>query len=71
MGTIGVPELMVMLLTSLVTGLLFLLPAWKILNKAGFTPFWSLLVLLPLANLVLLYFVAFARWPALGSREGT
>jgi len=44
---------------------LILPPFWKIFAKAGFSPWLSLLVLIPLANLVVLYIVAFSRWPAL------
>ena len=43
-------------------------PFWKIFAKAGFSPWLSLLVLIPLANLVVLYIVAFSRWPALPDR---
>ncbi len=40
-----------------------LLPFWRITTKAGYSGFWSLLMLIPLANIVFLYFLAFARWP--------
>lgn len=40
-----------------------LLPFWRITQKAGFSGFWSLLLLVPLVNLLFLYFLAFARWP--------
>lgn len=48
--------LMVVLLT---------LPMWKITTKAGFPGALSLLILIPVANIVFLYVLAFAEWPAL------
>jgi hypothetical protein len=39
-------------------------PTWRICRKAGFPGAISLLCLIPLANLFLLYFLAFAEWPA-------
>ncbi|MES1945343.1 hypothetical protein PC39_14547 [Salinisphaera sp. PC39] len=39
-------------------------PFWQIFSKAGFSGWLSLLMLIPLANLVVLYIVAFAEWPA-------
>jgi hypothetical protein len=48
----------------LVVAALVILPAWRICFKVGY-PGWlaSLLFLLPIANLVLLHFLAFAEWP--------
>jgi hypothetical protein len=47
-------------------GILFsiivLIPYWFIFKKAGFSPFLALLMFLPLINIVMLYFLAFARW---------
>ena len=44
---------------------LVLPPFWTIFTKAGFSPWLALLMLVPLVNLVVLYMVAFSRWPAL------
>ena len=41
------------------------LPFWMICSKAGFPGWISLAVLVPVLNLVLLFFLAFADWPAL------
>lgn len=43
--------------------LLFVLPFWKIFSKAGFRPQWSLIMLVPLLNIGLLFYLAFAEWP--------
>lgn len=47
-------------------------PFWMICSKAGFPGWISLAILIPMLNLVLLFFLAFAEWPALqgpGKRE--
>ena len=42
---------------------IFLIPAWFICKKAGFSPWLSLLCLIPtLGTLVLLYVLAFSEW---------
>ena len=56
-------------LIRIVAGLLFLiflplliLPYWKIFSKAGFSGALSLLMVVPLVNLAVLYYVAFSKW---------
>lgn len=44
---------------------LLILPLWKITSKAGFPGALSFLILIPVANIVFLYVLAFAEWPAL------
>jgi hypothetical protein len=41
---------------------IILIPFWFICKKAGFSPWLTLLNILPLGNLVLLYVLAFAEW---------
>jgi hypothetical protein len=41
---------------------------WRIRSKAGFPGALGLLIVIPLANLLLLFFLAFAEWPADGKR---
>jgi uncharacterized membrane protein YhaH (DUF805 family) len=49
-----------------VTIAIFMVPCWFILKKAGFSPWLSLLCLVPsLGTLVLLYILAFADWKVL------
>jgi hypothetical protein len=50
-------------LMYIVFAVLVVIPFWKIFDKAGFPAALSLIMLIPIANLVALYFVAFARWP--------
>lgn len=44
---------------------LIVIPFWQICRKAGYSGFWSLLMLVPLANIIFVYVLAFANWPAL------
>jgi hypothetical protein len=37
-------------------------PYWMIFKKAGFSPWLALLILVPIANLLVLYIVAFSAW---------
>jgi len=46
-------------------GLLVVIPLWFIFTKAGFSGWWSLLMLVPGLNIVVLYVLAFADWPML------
>ena len=41
---------------------LIVVPYWKIFSKAGFSGALSLLMLVPLPNIVVLYYVAFSDW---------
>ena len=41
---------------------LLIVPYWQILKKARFPPVLSLLIVVPLCNLLLLYYVAFTKW---------
>jgi hypothetical protein len=43
--------------------LVFMVPVWKIVSKAGYSGAWSLLALIPLLNIIMLWVFAFARWP--------
>lgn len=41
---------------------ILVLPYWFIWKKAGFSPWLSLLMFIPLVNLVMLYVLAFSQW---------
>jgi hypothetical protein len=64
-GSIGVPELVVILLIAVVPLALVAWPAGRICQRIGFSPWLGLVAVIPIANLVLLWFVALANWPAL------
>ena len=44
-----------------------ILPFWFIFSKAGYSKWLSLLMVVPLVNVILLYFLAFSQWPSLGN----
>jgi hypothetical protein len=46
----------------LIFAVIGLVPYWKIFSKAGFSGWLSILMLVPLVNLVVLYLVAFSNW---------
>jgi hypothetical protein len=43
---------------------LWIFPMWRIIGKAGYPPALSLLAVFPAVGLILLWWLAFARWPA-------
>ncbi len=61
MNGLGIAEIIVILFI----GVIFILPFWKIFTKAGFPGWLSLLLVLPIANIIILFYIAFAEWPAL------
>jgi len=40
-------------------------PFWFIFKKAGYPPWLGLLMVVPIANIAMLYFLAFSDWPGL------
>ena len=52
-------------LHMLVLGVILIIPFWQLFSKAGYSGWWSLLMIVPLANLIALYVLAFANWPVL------
>jgi type VI protein secretion system component VasK len=65
MGSIGLPEIMLILgIWVACMILIVLIPYWKIFGKAGFSPALSLLMVIPLVNIAMLYYLAFSDWPS-------
>jgi uncharacterized membrane protein YhaH (DUF805 family) len=56
------------ILIVIVVLVLYFLPIVKILQKAGYSGWWCLIVLVPLVNIIMFYVFAFADWPALRGR---
>jgi hypothetical protein len=54
-----------MFLWFIIVALIMIIPFWKIFQKAGFNPALAILMLIPIVNLVMIFFLAFAEWPAL------
>ncbi len=44
---------------------LVVVPYWKIWSRTGHSGAWGLLMLIPLANIISLWVLAFKDWPAL------
>jgi len=71
MGPIGVPELIIIFMIVAMGGLLLVLPAARICRRIGFSPWLGIFAAFPIANVVLLWVVAFAPWPGpLPSQRG-
>ena len=50
-------------LVGLIGFLAFVIPAVKILRKAGYSGWWLLTAFVPFLNVIMLWIFAFARWP--------
>lgn len=59
LGSLGLPELIVVLVIAAV----FVVPWWRIFKRSGNSPALSLLMFVPLVNLGLFLWFAFAEWP--------
>ena len=64
----GPLELLIVAVMFALTVVVTVVPFWMICTKAGFPGWYSLAVLLPVLNVVLLFYLAFAEWPALSRR---
>ncbi len=51
-----------MMFFGLVATVVSIIPYWFIFKKAGFSPWLTVLMFVPLANLIILYVVAFSEW---------
>jgi hypothetical protein len=61
---LGLPELLIILMITIILPLAVVWPAMRICRRAGFSQWLGLLIVVPLANILLLWFVAFSPWPA-------
>ena len=57
------------LLIVIVILILYFVPIVKILQKAGYSGWWCLIVFVPLVNVVMFYVFAFANWPVLRDKR--
>lgn len=56
-------------LWMLVIALVVVIPAWRICQRTGYPGWLGVLILIPVLNLALIYFIAFADWPADKARK--
>lgn len=52
------------LFTLLLWAVVIIVPFWKISVKAGYSGWLALLMVVPIANIIYLYFLAFSNWPS-------
>ena len=66
MGNLGMEELFIIIAAIAVFGVVLnVVPYWFIFKKAGYRPALSLLMIVPLADVVMKFFLAIADWPSL------
>ena len=53
----------------LITAVFYLWLHARILHKAGYSRLWSLVMILPPVNIVMIWVFAFADWPALNRQK--
>ena len=58
-GGISIWQVLILLLIFLTT----VVPFWQIYKKAGFNPWLSVLMIFPLLNVIMLFYLAFSSWP--------
>ena len=61
--SVGVPELAVVLAIA-VSVLAVVFPAGRICRRLGFSSWLGVLAIIPIVNLLLLWFVALSPWPS-------
>ncbi len=59
-GNTGPVELLVILA---ILPAVFLWPAWRILSKMGYPGAVAICAFVPMLNILLLFFLAFSKWP--------
>jgi hypothetical protein len=51
-----------MMFLGLILSVVMVVPYWFIFKKAGFSPWLAVLMFVPLANIIILYVIAFSQW---------
>lgn len=59
----GAGNSVITLLVVLILIAVQIIPFWKIFPRAGWSSWLSLLMIVPVVNLVVLYILAFKAWP--------
>ena len=63
MGSFSVIHWLIALLVIAPVAALMVVPAWRILQRAGHNGAWALLMLVPVLGFVVLWVLAFSKWP--------
>jgi len=64
-GMPGFQEIAVISAITTIISIINVVPLWLICKKAGFHPLISLIALIPYFNILLLFYLAFTKWPIL------
>jgi hypothetical protein len=54
----------------LIFAAIVVVPFWRLCKRIGYSPWLSLLVVVPLVNIAFVYFLAFSEWPSKSSDGG-
>jgi hypothetical protein len=57
-------------MTWLIFAVIAVVPFWRLCNRVGYSPWLSLLVLVPLISVIFIYYLAFSAWPS-GRKSAT
>jgi hypothetical protein len=69
MGELSIWHLIVLLIFAVVIA--FVISCMrKVLNRAGYSGWWTLTMFIPFVNLIMIWVFAFASWPALPRARG-
>jgi len=52
-------------LALFLTCIIIIIPFWKIFERSGHSGWWSLTQIVPVLNIFILFFLAYAKWPAM------
>lgn len=55
-------------LWMLIVVIALVIPTWRICQRTGYPGWIGILILVPMVNLILLYFIAFSDWPTVKKR---
>ena len=58
-------------LSWIVVAIIAVVPFWRICTRVGYSPWMSLLILIPLVNIVFFYYLAFSEWPSQKTSTGS
>lgn len=62
---VGAIPFLVLFIIICISLFITLFPFWRIFSRAGYPGALAILMLIPLANIILLFFLALAEWPVL------
>jgi hypothetical protein len=55
----------------IILGAIAVIPFFQIFRRTGRSGWWALLMFIPIVNIVVLWVLAFTRWPALDRAKGS